>query len=910
MANRHFARCVMVMCVVALLVLSAVCATAQTTQFTYQGLLNDGGSPANGAYDLQFNLFDTLSGGTQQGATVTLEDVSVSNGIFKVTLDFGAAAFPGATRFLEIGVRPGASTGVFTLLTPRQPLTSTPYAIHSLSATTADSAITATTATNATNAASAVNFSGNLAGDVTGVQSATILTNNTVTTTKLVDRAVTSAKLSVPLSLSGSASNTAIISGTNSTNTGSGVRGENLNSTGGRGVLGEGFLGVHGKSGESGAIFDTKTGVVGESDSGTGVVGVSQSSHGVAGAAVDSSKSGVYGVSLALSPGVGVFGEGGTGVKGSGATGVHGVSASGSGYGVHGENTGGGWAGYFDGNVTVTGMLSGNGSVLTNLNAANITAGTLDNARLGTVPIAKGGTGITTAPAAAGQFLRSSGAGVWTVNGIAAGDLPAGNGNYIQNATTLQAASNFNISGNGAANILNAMTQFNLGGSRVLSGGPGTGVNNFLVGLNAGNALTNGRENTFVGGSAGQAATGGGLFCASCGPGASAVYFGSHNAIAGYQAGTALTTGYNNSIFGNKAGFSTTSANGNSFFGNRTGYSNTGSENSFFGAGAGFFNVQSQNSFFGFEAGFSNTIANGNSFFGWHAGYATTEGTGNSFFGHAAGSSNTFGGSNTFFGNAAGFSNTTGNVNVMLGANADFRPSAASPPAAVLGNENLFIGFQAGGASSRRNATAIGANAFVGCDDCMVLGNSAVTAYKVGIGTNSPADKLHVAGDIRIGTNALGCVKDADGTVIAGTCFSDLRFKRDVAPFPNLLDKLVKLQPVNFFWRSSEFPQRHFGTEQSYGLIAQEVEAVLPELVSADAEGFKAVNYSKLPLLLLQGMKEQQQLSQQLKQENTELKQQLAAQQLRAQQQEREVRELKRLVCLSVPQADVCQPPR
>ncbi|MBL8172016.1 MAG: tail fiber domain-containing protein, partial [Acidobacteria bacterium] len=125
-----------------------------------------------------------------------------------------------------------------------------------------------------------------------------------------------------------------------------------------------------------------------------------------------------------------------------------------------------------------------------------------------------------------------------------------------------------------------------------------------------------------------------------------------------------------------------------------------------------------------------------------------------------------------------------------------------------------------------------------------------------------------------------------------------------------LLDKLVKLQPVNFFWRSSEFPQRSFGDRQSYGLIAQEVEAVLPELVSTDAEGFKAVNYSKLPLLLLQGIKDQQQLSQQLKQENAELKQQLAEQQLRFRRQESEFRELKRLVCLSAPQADACQPPK
>lgn len=121
-----------------LVALIASLALAQTTQFTYQGLLNDGGLPANGQYDLQIKLFDTLAGGVQQGATVTLDNVQVTNGLFNVTLDFGAAAFPGANRFLEIGVRPGTSTGAYTALTPRQQLTSTPYSIRSLSAAQAD----------------------------------------------------------------------------------------------------------------------------------------------------------------------------------------------------------------------------------------------------------------------------------------------------------------------------------------------------------------------------------------------------------------------------------------------------------------------------------------------------------------------------------------------------------------------------------------------------------------------------------------------------------------------------------------------------------------------------------------------------------------------------------------------------
>src|SRR5229473_952533 len=86
--------------------LAATSAFAQSSGFTYQGRLTDGGTPANGNYDLQFALFDSLSGGTQVGSTQTLNTVAVSNGVFTVSLDFGANSFPGANRFLEISARP------------------------------------------------------------------------------------------------------------------------------------------------------------------------------------------------------------------------------------------------------------------------------------------------------------------------------------------------------------------------------------------------------------------------------------------------------------------------------------------------------------------------------------------------------------------------------------------------------------------------------------------------------------------------------------------------------------------------------------------------------------------------------------------------------------------------------------
>src|ERR1044071_3874731 len=109
---------------------SSYSASAQTTAFTYQGKLSDAGNPANGNYDFEFKLFDALSGGVQSGSTIQHLSVVVSGGIFTVTLDFGTQ-FTGASRFIEIAVRPAVG-GAFTILTPRQQVTSAPYAIKSL----------------------------------------------------------------------------------------------------------------------------------------------------------------------------------------------------------------------------------------------------------------------------------------------------------------------------------------------------------------------------------------------------------------------------------------------------------------------------------------------------------------------------------------------------------------------------------------------------------------------------------------------------------------------------------------------------------------------------------------------------------------------------------------------------------
>ncbi|MBX3383265.1 MAG: hypothetical protein KF864_07130 [Phycisphaeraceae bacterium] len=115
-----------------------------TTAFIYQGELAEGGQPSSGVYDMRFRLFNTLSAGTQAGPTLCAENVQVVNGRFTVELDFGQV-FTGASRFVEIDVRPDVGTlctaaGGYVALEPRQKLTATPHAAYALTANAANTA--------------------------------------------------------------------------------------------------------------------------------------------------------------------------------------------------------------------------------------------------------------------------------------------------------------------------------------------------------------------------------------------------------------------------------------------------------------------------------------------------------------------------------------------------------------------------------------------------------------------------------------------------------------------------------------------------------------------------------------------------------------------------------------------------
>ena len=91
---------------------------AQGPAFTYQGRLNDGANPANGNYDLRFTIYDAITNGGAVAGPLTMSPTFVSNGLFTVTLDFGAGVFTGADRWVDIAARPpcgGAFTTLFLL---------------------------------------------------------------------------------------------------------------------------------------------------------------------------------------------------------------------------------------------------------------------------------------------------------------------------------------------------------------------------------------------------------------------------------------------------------------------------------------------------------------------------------------------------------------------------------------------------------------------------------------------------------------------------------------------------------------------------------------------------------------------------------------------------------------------------
>jgi hypothetical protein len=237
---------------------------------------------------------------------------------------------------------------------------------------------------------------------------------------------------------------------------------------------------------------------------------------------------------------------------------------------------------------------------------------------------------------------------------------------------------------------------------------------------------------------------------------------------------------------------------------------------------------------------------------------------------------------------------TSGSGNAPLHLAARGNGTAAAPTAAQLGD---FLGAWGGiGYGATQFGSVVGGLGVVAQENFTDTAQGAAAAlFATPLGSSSPhvfvavmpsgnvgigdwlipsigpgaTDKLQVLGDIRVGTSGTnGCLMNFAGSGLVGTCASDRRYKKGITPFAPVLDRIAALQPVHFYWRADEFPAHHFGDSQTYGLIAQDVEQVLPQLVVTNADGYKSVDYSALPLLTLQAVKE-------LKAENDDLKKQI-----------------------------------
>ncbi len=389
------------------------------------------------------------------------------------------------------------------------------------------------------------------------------------------------------------------------------------------------------------------------------------------------------------------------------------------------------------------------------------------------------------------------------------------------------------------------------------------GTNNNFFGLGAGASITSGTNESFFGGNAGNATSS-----------------GSHNTFMGYNTGTLNTTGHSNTFLGMNAGY----------------YNTEGYENTFVGRAAGFNNTGSYNSSLGFKAGYSNTTGTYNNFIGHGAGYSNTTGAYNNFIGHGAGNNNTAGDLNTIIGNWAGNSNVAEDANTIVGVFADID----------------------GTSDNVHNATAIGFRAYVSQANSLVLGsingvNEATSIVNVGIGTSAPVRQLHVVGDQAVfrmdrpsNTTAFMMVRtDAGGTplktfvvganasasntgefvindlatavsgggsrrmtiandggvnfpgAVTGASFiptSSAAFKTNIRTYENALETVKKLRGVRFDWKDSGKP--------SVGLIAEEVDKVIPEVVAHNDKDATGVNYDSLVGVLVEAVKEQQGLIQ------------------------------------------------
>jgi hypothetical protein len=417
-----------------------------------------------------------------------------------------------------------------------------------------------------------------------------------------------------------------------------------------------------------------------------------------------------------------------------------------------------------------------------------------------------------------------------------------------------------------------------------------TGTSNLFVGPGAGNLGTSGDGNNTGFGSEALAANTTGYTNSAFGAGALRLNTtGNRNSAFGRNALSSNTSGGFNSAFGQATLENNTVGSYNSAFGEAAlRFNTTGTDNSAFGHYAlranttGFFNSAfgedalfsntggAYNSAFGKDALRSNTTNNSNSAFGYAALRASTAGVSNSAFGSIALRNNTSGDENAAFGRGALYGNGAGLSNSAFGTDALYDNTSGDDNAAfgndalssnTTGNQNIAIGTRAlVNVTSGSSNIAIGHNA--GTAPTTTSGNiyidhpgGAGESNKIRIG-NSMHDGAYMGGiHNSVATGGVAVVVNSVGKL--GTIVSSLRFKEDVHDMGTASGKLRQLRPVVFRYRAEEGEPASEVDE--YGLIAEEVAEVAPELVVNDDEGKPlTVRYHLLPAMLLNEMQAQQ----------------------------------------------------
>jgi hypothetical protein len=318
---------------------------------------------------------------------------------------------------------------------------------------------------------------------------------------------------------------------------------------------------------------------------------------------------------------------------------------------------------------------------------------------------------------------------------------------------------------------------------------------------------------------------------------------GDDNTATGFDALTGNTTGLQNTANGFQALFSNTTGNNNTATGFDALQSNTGGSNTANGIAAldsntiGNFNPAN-----GDSALARNTTGSSNTANGFDALFSNIGGTDNTANGVQALFSNTTGGDNTATGVNALFNNTTGNNNVADGVNALFSNTT--------GKSNIALGFGAGADLTKGNNN-------------IDIGNAGVAAEsaKIRIGTKGTQKQTFIAG-ISGATVAggVGVIIDTNGHL--GTVVSSARFKNQIKLMDKASEAILALKPVTFRYKHELDPD---GIPQ-FGLVAEQVEKVNPDLVARDEEG-KAytVRYEAVNAMLLNEFLKEHRNTQELK---------------------------------------------